>query len=105
MRTRQKVDMRTQPFQGRASERAKISAVFRGSAAGAAMITSPAGIGITRLAREVLSALGAEITQWIGATPSCGECYEVSGHKPTDCPRSIMDGAADLWVRWCYHDT
>ncbi|WP_173164976.1 AAA family ATPase [Phytohabitans suffuscus] len=60
------------PFEGRDEEVARIVSAFRGHDLDAAMVTAPAGVGKTRLARQVAHRLDGVRTVWIGATRAAG---------------------------------
>jgi DNA-binding CsgD family transcriptional regulator len=56
------------PFVGREAELSLITGAFRGSDVDAVMVSAPAGMGKTRLARHALSSLDGVRTAWVGAT-------------------------------------
>lgn len=58
------------PFAGREPELAQLQATFAGSEVDAVLVTAPAGVGKTRLAREAVATLGAAHTAWVTATRS-----------------------------------
>lgn len=60
--------MHAWPFEGREDELSLIRAEFAGTSTHAMMLTAPAGMGKTRLARQALSTLDATTTRWVGAT-------------------------------------
>jgi DNA-binding CsgD family transcriptional regulator len=59
------------PFEGRELEIERIRAAYAGSDVDVVLITGPAGIGKTRLAREVVAGLGAR-TFWVSGTRAAG---------------------------------
>jgi DNA-binding CsgD family transcriptional regulator len=61
---------RVWPFEGRQSELALLRSAFAASAVDAVLVTAPAGLGKTRLAREAISTLGAARAVWVAATRS-----------------------------------
>lgn len=56
------------PFEGREAELSRIRSLFLAPGTAAVMLTAPAGMGKTRLARQALSVLGCTRTGWVAAT-------------------------------------
>ena len=56
------------PFEGRESELSLIASTFADSATDAVLLVAPAGLGKTRLARQVLAHLNGAETEWVAAT-------------------------------------
>jgi DNA-binding CsgD family transcriptional regulator len=62
--------MRVWPFEGRGEELAAIEAAFASPAVNAVVLSGPAGVGKSRLARQALLRLRCRRTDWIAATRS-----------------------------------
>ncbi len=76
------------PFEGREEELALIRSRFIGGQVDALLITAAAGVGKTRLARQVISTLDGVATAWVGATRAAASVPfgAVASLFPDDAP-------------------
>src|SRR3954463_5362871 len=97
--------MRQWPFNGREQEIAVVSAAFAGSSNNAVVVTAPAGLGKTRLAREALRRLGCR-TEGVGATHSATAMpFGALAHllpdvPPTAAPVGLVRALAARVASW-----
>lgn len=87
--------MRAWPFEGREAELSMIDSAFTGPDVDAVVLTGPAGMGKTRLARQALAALRCGRTAWVSATAAANKVplSAVAGLMPDDA-RAV--GALEL---------